>query len=147
MLVQFPPCATGLSGRRFGTSTKTRSSDHLPYLVLCWGPERIKITYYLKEEKKSPRNSSSRSLQTRDTNYILFCQKWTCLLTALGNKDHINYQDVGLNVARIVLFWVTFLITRHLIDCIHIFNYIYHRVLIVFRQFLRLNCWNWKAGS
>ena len=60
--------------------------------------------HYLKEEKKSPRNSSSRSVQIRNTNYIHFCQKWTYLLTALGTKDYINYQDVGLNVARTVLF-------------------------------------------
>ena len=31
--------------------------------------------HYLKEEKKSPRNSSSRSVQIRNTNYIHFCQK------------------------------------------------------------------------
>ena len=60
--------------------------------------------HYLKEERKSPPNSSLRSLRIRNTNYIHFCQKWTYLLTALGTKDYINYQDVGLNIARTVLF-------------------------------------------
>ena len=86
-----------------------------------------------RKKKKSPRDSSSRSLQIRNTNYIHFCQKWTYLVTALGTKDYINYHDVGLNVARTVLFYVTFLITTYLINCIHIFNYIlYYRVFIVF---------------
>ena len=49
-------------------------------------------------------NSSSRSLQIRNTNCIHFCQKWTYILTALGTKDYINDQDVGLNVARTILF-------------------------------------------
>lgn len=43
---------------------------------------------------------------------------------SLRTKDHINYQDVRLNIARTVLYWVTFLITRHLIDYIRLFNYI-----------------------
>ena len=79
---QFSTCTTSLPGRRFGTSTKVHSLDYLPL------------------EKKSSWNPSSRSLQIRNTNCIHFCQKWTYLLTALGTKDYINDQDVGLNVAR-----------------------------------------------
>ena len=42
--------------------------------------------HYLREEKKSLWNSSPRSLQIRNTNYIHFCQMRTYLLTALQPK-------------------------------------------------------------
>ena len=75
----------------------------LPCLMLR-PSARQDYLHYLKEEKKFSRNSSSTSVQIRNTNYIHFCPKWTYLLAALGTKDYINYQDVGLNVARTVLF-------------------------------------------
>ena len=49
-----------------------RISFTLPCLMLKPSAQQDYL-HYLKEEKKSPRNSSSRSLQTSDTNYILFC--------------------------------------------------------------------------
>ena len=49
-----------------------RISFTLPCLMLKPSAHQDYL-HYLKEENKSPRNSSSRSLQTRDTNYILFC--------------------------------------------------------------------------
>ena len=101
--------------------------------VMLKSSARQDYLHYLKEETKSPQNSSSKSLQIRNTNYIHFFQEWTYLLTALGTKDYTNNQDVGLNVAGTVLFWLKFLITRYLINCIHIFNYIlYYGVFIVF---------------
>ena len=101
----FPPCTTSLPGRRFGTSTKAHSLDYLPLPCPMLKPSGCQdYLHYLEEEKKSSWNSSSRSLQIRNTNCIHFCQKWTYLLTALGTKDYINDQDVGLNVARTVLF-------------------------------------------